>query len=188
MSNLKTQITATVVGGLILTATLTAISWFLGWIPAIWRAVKSGVLACQSFLTTTVTFPIWAVLLLSAAFAVATWRAWARRSRLADDLVAPMARGDEQKSLSEAPDLTEVEVAVIRALIAVDGRWLQVEELAAATRQPNLIIQRAVSSLGLRRLITVRRNYLYGPAFVLSPAGQDVAMRLGWLQPNPVSQ
>lgn len=95
--------------------------------------------------------------------------------------------GPQRDDPAPEPDLTEVEGAVIRALVSADGRRLRIDELAVLTHQPNLIVQRVVTRLDEAGFLSISYNYLHGPSCALTSAGQDVAMRNGWLVPNPLA-
>jgi hypothetical protein len=44
-----------------------------------------------------------------------------------------------------------------------------------------------VTRLDEAGLLSVSYNYLHGPSCALTSAGQDAAMRNGWLMPNPLT-
>lgn len=80
-----------------------------------------------------------------------------------------------------AKQLTENEEALVRVLANGDGRWFQIEELAATTGMRGLLVEQGLDGLLQRKFLAQSHNYIHGTSYRLSAKGRDYVIGQGYV-------
>ncbi len=90
--------------------------------------------------------------------------------------------GASTKSPLGLSEMSEKELAVMRALAAADGQWLGIERISLRIQAPRLLTEQTLERLLARELLLQSMNYIHGSSFRLSPLGRDYAIDQGYVK------
>ncbi len=130
--------------------------------------------------------PLWAFVVLVALALPVMWRAI--RSLLSGTASGVSTSAEDLTDAASAElgvphrDLSDVEVHVIRALVALRGQRVSIGDISNVIHKNPLIVEQAMESLEQLGMIHVELNYLHGPSFRLSSQGRDYAIEKGFVQ------
>ena len=168
-NNLRTTVTGTVVGGLILAAVLALV-------PKAWAGVVWASKAIYGFLWFKISIPIWLILLI--CFLAALLLTIFKQSQRKFHSVTFAA--EEAPVSPPTPDpLSKLELLVISILVKADGKYLGKSEIASSIEATVLLTEQALESLNRRKMLMSTGHYMGYPIFRLSPKGVDYAVEIG---------
>lgn len=135
-----------------------------------WSTAKLSVLA--AWLSQPVAVPLWAVVLLALCAAIICWQFVA--AIRGPSTTAPTT---VDEAIPEPP-LSGTEQQVFQFLVAIDGKWVEFEDLAHRCRLTNIILTHTLEKLDARNFIDHARNS-FGPKIALSREGREYAIHAG---------
>ena len=86
------------------------------------------------------------------------------------------------KSTLGLSEMSEKELAVMRALPAADGQWLGIEHISSRIQASRLLTEHTLERLLARELLLQSMNYIHGSSYRLSPVGRDYAIVQGYVK------
>lgn len=176
-SDLKNQITGTVVGGLI----LSGILWVTGSFPGIWEWCTGAAKWVWELLTIPIPLPA-GVLIVAACLAAAfllRLRNLKKALEQSRDSSEVMIHQDVTANAERDPDLDDLEIRLLRIFAKADGRLLSTEFLPQQMGLNRLRTEKVLQGLYGHHLIDIRHNYVHGTRFHLTPRGRDFVIKHG---------
>lgn len=171
---LRNQILATVIGGVI----LAALGWVGGVLPTIGNWIVLAVSTIWFLIKAEVPIPIGFLILLAVPMLWCGYKFLqsSEKSRAASDVPVVALN-----TAIQAQPMSPLEDKVLRAFVRLDGRRLQMNDLVHLVREKKLLIDQALDSLRSRGYIDVTHNYVHGTYYFLTTKGRDVVIRLGYV-------
>lgn len=176
-SDLKNQITGTVVGGLI----LSVILWLTDSFPKIWEWCRSAGRWVWELLIAAIPVPA-GILIVAACLAAAflfRFRNLKKALEQSRDSSEVMIHQDETATAERDPDLDGLEIKLLRIFAKADGRLLSTEFLPQHMGLNRLRTEKVLQGLYGHNLIDARQNYIHGTRFYLTPRGRDFVIKHG---------
>lgn len=165
-----------VVASLIVAILVTKGGEALGWWPA------TGIARAWGVLTKTTPLPLWALLLVTAAFAVLIRLLLMQRAALSDHAAGARQSPPPPPKRFE-PD--ELQVRALRELAAADGEAFPPEYLQMRLNAGNLLLDKALRGLEQQGLIAWREGYGSRPHVRLTTIGSDYVIAAGYAPSQP---
>jgi len=168
----------TVISSVLSTLLASIFTWLFGYWPHVWSFIVEVASAAWWVVSYAVPVPLSALVLLGLFLAYVVYRL----RPFSSHTVRSTSDGTSTKSTLGLSEMSEKELAVIRALAAADGQWLGIERISSRIQEPRLLTEQTLERLLVRELLLQSMNYIHGSSFCLSPLGRDYAIDQGYVK------
>lgn len=165
-----------VISGVLSTLIAAIITWLSGFWSIAWNALCEAASTIWLLLAHPVSIPIGILAPLGFYLTYLIYRIYHCHSGVNEST----SEHSYTKSISQQTNISENEIALLKLLAAVDGRWIGIDHISSQLMMSRLVTEQALERVLKKALIFESKNYIHGSTFRLSPEGRDYAIEQGF--------
>jgi hypothetical protein len=167
---------SSVISGVLSTLIAAFIIWLSGFWSTAWNALAELISTTWMLLVYPIEIPIGILAPLALYLTYRIFHLY--YCQVGSDELAVEEPHFQSTSLNA--NLSENEIALLRLLAAVDGRWIGIEHISSQLMKSKLVTEQTLERALNNGLIFESKNYIHGSTFRLSPQGRDYAIDQGF--------